>query len=88
MLTALIGWYEQEQRNCDKTYLLRSSTKSNFLLSIEPLKTEKRLLGVDYMFCVILIEILHQLHFHPVSCDEQVAYIVAMAFKKIRYRDP
>ncbi len=56
----------------------RNETRQRFI--------EKRLLAVDFLLCLVLIEILPQLLFHP-DCDEQVQYIIALAFKQFRYHD-
>uniref|UniRef100_A0A183BXC8 RING-type domain-containing protein n=1 Tax=Globodera pallida TaxID=36090 RepID=A0A183BXC8_GLOPA len=48
----------------------------------------KRTLAASYLFCIVLIEILPQLHFHPSGCDEQISFIISNAFKQISYRDP
>jgi len=48
--------------------------------------TEKRDLAVEFLFCLVLIEILKQLPFHP-GQDDLVAYIENLAFKHFKYRE-
>uniref|UniRef100_A0A0M3HEW4 MOR2-PAG1_N domain-containing protein n=1 Tax=Ascaris lumbricoides TaxID=6252 RepID=A0A0M3HEW4_ASCLU len=49
---------------------------------------DKRQLAVHYLLCVVLIEILPQIHFFPEACEQSVSYIVTLAFKEVAYRDP
>jgi hypothetical protein len=48
--------------------------------------TEKRDLAVEFLFCLVLIEILKQLPFHP-GQDDLVAHIENIAFKHFKYRE-
>ena len=48
----------------------------------------KRTLGAGYLFCVVLIEILPQMHYHPSECEQSVNRILTTSFKQISYRDP
>ena len=59
-----------------------------YFFSEEKVRWEKRQLAVNILFCVILIEILPQVHFFPDSCEQLITYIVNLAFKEIVYRDP
>lgn len=47
---------------------------------------EKRDLGVEFIFCLVLIEILKQLHLHP-GYDELTSYIENLAFKHFKFRE-
>lgn len=51
-------------------------------------QTERRQLGINYIFCLLMVEVLPQLHFFPESCEQSVSYIIALAFKEVAYRDP
>lgn len=37
---------------------------------------------MNYLFCIVLIEILPQIHFHPSECDKYVNCIVSIAFSE------
>ncbi|KAL3116111.1 hypothetical protein niasHT_007411 [Heterodera trifolii] len=76
ILKVMIMWYEHQQR-----------------VSITEIgdardRAIKRTLAASYLFCIVLIEILPQLHFHPCGCDEQINFIIDNSFKQISYRDP
>ncbi|KAJ7393100.1 hypothetical protein OS493_008399 [Desmophyllum pertusum] len=48
--------------------------------------TERRDLAVDFLFCLVLNEVLKQLPVHPVD-DEYVQYILSLAFRHFKQRD-
>jgi hypothetical protein len=48
----------------------------------------KRTLGASYLYCVVLIEILPQVHFYPTECEQLINHILTTSFKQISYRDP
>ena len=48
---------------------------------------EKRKMAVDYLYGLVLIEVLQQLHLHP-GHDDKIQYIVNLSFKHFRYKDP
>uniref|UniRef100_A0A914W2H8 Protein furry n=1 Tax=Plectus sambesii TaxID=2011161 RepID=A0A914W2H8_9BILA len=96
VLTALISWYEQQQHLCIRLQQTKLQSKNDGKppAKNEPPRPEardfyieKRALAVDFLFCLVLIEILPQLHFHP-RCDDQINYIITLAFKQFKYRDP
>lgn len=47
---------------------------------------ERRDLAVEFIFCLMLIEVLRQLPFHP-GQDDLVLYIENIAFKHFKYRE-
>ena len=47
---------------------------------------ERRDLAVEFIFCLVLIEVLRQLSFHP-GQDDLVTYIESLAFKHFKYRE-
>uniref|UniRef100_A0A0N5A9H4 Protein furry n=1 Tax=Syphacia muris TaxID=451379 RepID=A0A0N5A9H4_9BILA len=76
VLKAVIHWYEKQNE-----IPLEESND-------EKVYSEKRQLAVNVLFCVILIEVLPQVHFFPDSCEQLIMHIVNMAFNEIVYRDP
>jgi Cell morphogenesis N-terminal len=48
--------------------------------------SEKRDLAVEFIFCLVLIEVLKQLSVHP-GHEDLVQHIENLAFKHFRYRD-
>lgn len=49
-------------------------------------QTEKRDLAVEFIFCLVLIEVLKQLSFHP-GHEDLVQYIENLAFKHFKYKE-
>ncbi|KAF4524722.1 hypothetical protein B566_EDAN013957, partial [Ephemera danica] len=47
---------------------------------------ERRGLAVEFLFCLVLIEVLKQLPFHP-GQDDLVTYIETLAFRHFKYRE-
>lgn len=64
-----------------------------FFLSSEPTEKseteivqERRDLAVEFIFCLVLIEVLRQLTFHP-GHEDLVGFIETMAFRHFKYRE-
>uniref|UniRef100_A0A0R3RWW2 MOR2-PAG1_N domain-containing protein n=1 Tax=Elaeophora elaphi TaxID=1147741 RepID=A0A0R3RWW2_9BILA len=74
ILATLISWYEKQLKRFDE-------------LSEKTAKSDEQRLAINYLFCVVLIEVLPQLHFFPTICDNSVSYIVALAFDEVAYRE-
>ncbi len=53
----------------------------------EFLKREKRDLAVEFIFCLVLIEVLKTLSVHP-GHEDLVRHIEDICFKHFKYRDP
>lgn len=47
---------------------------------------ERRGLAVEFIFCLVLIDVLKQLQFHP-GHEDLVSYIEDVAFKHFKYRE-
>ena len=48
--------------------------------------SEKRDLAVEFIFCLVLIEVLKQLSVHP-GHEDLVQHIENLAFRHFKYRD-
>ena len=48
--------------------------------------SEKRDLAIEFIFCLVLIEVLKQLSVHP-GHEDLVHYIEDIAFRHFKYRD-
>lgn len=84
LLQALFGWYDRqnpmdEAGNC----LYRRGNKCK---GEKEYLCEKRDLAVDFVYCLVLIEILKQLPYHP-GHDEQINHIISLAFRHFKYRE-
>lgn len=47
---------------------------------------ERRDLAVEFIFCLVLIEVLRQLSYHP-GHEDLVGYIENIAFKHFKYKE-
>jgi len=55
-------------------------------LSLDPVVIERRDMAVEFIFCLVLIEVLKQLAFHPGHHD-LVGKIEDLAFAHFKYRE-
>ncbi|XP_061208828.1 protein furry homolog-like isoform X6 [Neopsephotus bourkii] len=90
LLRTLFDWYKRQNGTEDESYEYRprSSTKSkgddqqrerDYLL-------ERRDLAVDFIFCLVLIEVLKQIPVHPVP-DPLVHEVLNLAFKHFKHKE-
>ncbi|CAB3359556.1 Hypothetical predicted protein [Cloeon dipterum] len=102
LLKTLFAWYERQISSNSGTTSPASSAaspeqkrvsteskgKANDLSSAAEgdVATEKRDLAVEFLFCLVLIEILKQLPFHP-GQEDLVTSIENLAFRHFKYRE-
>uniref|UniRef100_A0A8C5WPI8 FRY like transcription coactivator n=1 Tax=Laticauda laticaudata TaxID=8630 RepID=A0A8C5WPI8_LATLA len=90
LLRTLFDWYKRQNGTEDESYEYRprSSTKSkgdeqqrerDYLL-------ERRDLAVDFIFCLVLVEVLKQIPVHPVP-DPLVHEVLNLAFKHFKHKE-
>ncbi|XP_041444772.1 protein furry homolog-like isoform X9 [Xenopus laevis] len=90
LLRTLFDWYKRQNGTEDESYEYRprSSTKSkgdeqqrerDYLL-------ERRDLAVDFIFCLVLVEVLKQIPVHPVP-DPLVQEVLNLAFKHFKHKE-
>ncbi|KAJ3599637.1 hypothetical protein NHX12_033593 [Muraenolepis orangiensis] len=89
LLRTLFDWYGRQSGTEDESYEYRprSSTKSkgdehrdkDYLL-------ERRDLAIDFMFCLVSVEVLKQIPLHPVP-DALVHEVLNLAFKHFKHRE-
>ncbi|XP_033097375.1 protein furry homolog [Anneissia japonica] len=83
LLKTLFEWYDLQ--NEDDSSSQRQKTK-NQAKGEKDFLAERRDLAVDFLFCLVLIEVLKQLPVHPVP-DEMVVHIETLAFKHFKHRE-
>ncbi|XP_071950730.1 protein furry homolog-like isoform X2 [Antedon mediterranea] len=83
LLKTLFEWYDLQ--NEDDTSGQKQKTK-NQTKGEKDFLSERRDLAVDFLFCLVLIEVLKQLPVHPVP-DEMVLHIETLAFKHFKHRE-
>ncbi|KAK5870409.1 hypothetical protein PBY51_025045 [Eleginops maclovinus] len=90
LLRTLFDWYRRQSGTEDESYEYRprSSTKSkgdeqhrdkDFLL-------ERRDLAIDFIFCLVSVEVLKQIPLHPVP-DVLVHEVLHLAFKHFKHKE-
>ncbi|XP_075051504.1 protein furry homolog-like isoform X1 [Mixophyes fleayi] len=90
LLRTLFVWYKRQNGTEDESYEYRprSSTKSkgdeqqrerDYLL-------ERRDLAVDFIFCLVLVEVLKQIPVHPVP-DPLIQEVLNLAFKHFKHKE-
>ncbi|XP_029002067.2 protein furry homolog-like isoform X3 [Betta splendens] len=90
LLRTLFDWYRRQSGTEDESYEYRprSSTKSkgdeqhrdkDYLL-------ERRDLAIDFIFCLVLVEVLKQIPLHPVP-DVSVHEVLNLAFKHFKHKE-
>jgi len=67
-------------------YTIVSGSVETVERSEADLLQERRDLAVEFIFCLMLIEVLRQLPFHP-GHEDLVTYIENIAFKHFKYRE-
>ncbi|XP_043911662.1 protein furry homolog-like [Protopterus annectens] len=90
LIRTLFDWYKRQNGTEEESveYRPRASTKSkgdeqqrerDYLL-------ERRDLAVDFIFCLVLVEILKQIPLHPVP-DPLVTEVLNLAFKHFKHKE-
>lgn len=67
-------------------YIVSGNTPETVERSEAEIQKEKRDLAVEFIFCLVLIEVLRQLSFHP-GHEDLVKHIEDLAFKHFKYRE-
>ncbi|EFO98013.1 CRE-SAX-2 protein [Caenorhabditis remanei] len=82
ILKILVEWHEKYDESLSLSMLSPNITPDLRL------KLAKKLLAVNYLFCLVLIEILPQVEFHLPQCDPLVKKVLEICFKNVQYREP
>ncbi|XP_060535962.1 protein furry [Cylas formicarius] len=99
LLRALFSWYERQMSEAPNPEQKRSDTKQKSIINIvagnttetverseADVQKEKRDLAVEFIFCLVLIEVLKQLSFHP-GHEDLVQHIENLALKHFKYQE-
>ncbi|XP_066250595.1 protein furry isoform X1 [Euwallacea similis] len=99
LLTALFSWYERQMSEASNPEHKRSDIKQKSIINIvagntaetperseADIQKEKRDLAVEFIFCLVLIEVLKQLSFHP-GHEDLVQYIENLALKHFKHQE-
>lgn len=78
VIKTLIKWHQHMEQKINDD--LTTTGDSRVLV--------KKLLAVNYLFCIVLIEILPQVEFHLSACEQQVRYLLDSSFHQVQYKDP
>ncbi|XP_054710198.1 protein furry-like [Uloborus diversus] len=91
LLRTLYAWYDRQgvDSSSSQDFKLKVESKSKSDIQEKTEKDhlqERRDLAVEFIFCLVLIEVLKQLSVHP-GHDDLVNYIENLAFKHFRFRE-
>ncbi|KAL1131075.1 hypothetical protein AAG570_012312 [Ranatra chinensis] len=89
ILRALFAWYERQmgEHSVYEARKVEQKGKSETTDKADADMTqERRDLAVEFILCLVLIEVLKQLPFHP-GHEDLVTYIENIAFKHFKYRE-
>ncbi|XP_060753685.1 protein furry homolog isoform X3 [Neoarius graeffei] len=88
ILRTLFDWYRRQNGVDDESheYRPRSSTKSKNDEQQRDYLLERRDLAIDFIFSLVLIEVLKQMPLHPVL-DNLVQEVIDLAFKHFKYKE-
>ncbi|MCI4386103.1 hypothetical protein PGIGA_G00058350 [Pangasianodon gigas] len=88
ILRTLFDWYRRQNGVDDESheYRPRSSTKSKNDEQQRDYLLERRDLAIDFIFSLVLIEVLKQMPLHPVL-DTLVQEVIDLAFKHFKYKE-
>uniref|UniRef100_UPI003AAB7154 protein furry homolog isoform X2 n=1 Tax=Centroberyx gerrardi TaxID=166262 RepID=UPI003AAB7154 len=88
ILRTLFDWYKRQNGLEEELheYRPRSNTKSKNDEQQRDYLLERRDLAIDFIFSLVLIEVLKQMPLHPVL-DSLVNEVINLAFKHFRYKE-
>ncbi|XP_050300806.1 protein furry isoform X2 [Anthonomus grandis grandis] len=99
LLKALFSWYERQMSEVSNPEQKKSDIKQKSIINIvagnttetperseADIQKEKRDLAVEFIFCLVLIEVLKQLSFHP-GHEDLVQYIENLALKHFKHQE-
>ncbi|XP_030765953.1 protein furry isoform X3 [Sitophilus oryzae] len=99
LLRALFSWYERQMAEASNPEQKKSDIKQKSIINIvagnttetperseADIQKEKRDLAVEFIFCLVLIEVLKQLSFHP-GHEDLVQYIENLALKHFKHQE-
>ncbi|KAH7962694.1 hypothetical protein HPB52_017528 [Rhipicephalus sanguineus] len=89
LLRTLFAWYDRQ--TVETVDMQRPRADSRAKSETEPRSDrdylhERRDLAIEFIFCLVLIEVLKQLPLHP-GHEDLVSHIESLAFKHFRYRE-
>ncbi|XP_030648105.1 protein furry homolog [Chanos chanos] len=88
ILRTLFDWYKRQNGLEDESheYRPRANTKSKNDEQQRDYLLERRDLAIDFIFSLVLIEVLKQIPLHPLL-DGLIQEVINLAFKHFRYRE-
>ncbi|XP_048454072.1 protein furry homolog [Rhincodon typus] len=88
VLRTLFDWYKRQNGTEDESheYRPRTSAKSKSDEQQRDYLLERRDLAIDFIFSLVLIEVLKQISLHPVP-DNLVQEVINLAFKHFKYKE-
>ncbi|XP_064619246.1 protein furry-like isoform X4 [Lineus longissimus] len=85
LLVTLFQWYNMQNPGDESSPEHRNRAKS-LKGDKDSVLLDKRDLAVDFLYCLVVVEVLKQLSYHP-GHDDLINQIITQAFKHFRYKD-
>ncbi|XP_046716491.1 protein furry homolog isoform X5 [Silurus meridionalis] len=88
ILRTLFDWYKRQNGLEDESheYRPRANTKSKNDEQQKDYLLERRDLAIDFIFSLVLIEVLKQIPLHPLL-DDLIQEVINLAFKHFKYKE-
>uniref|UniRef100_A0A8C9TYA3 FRY microtubule binding protein n=1 Tax=Scleropages formosus TaxID=113540 RepID=A0A8C9TYA3_SCLFO len=88
LLRTLFDWYRRQNGMEDESheYRPRANTKSKNDEQQKDYLLERRDLAIDFIFSLVLIEVLKQIPLHPVA-DSLIQEVINLTFKHFKYKE-
>lgn len=89
LLRALLAWHRRQISDAEfKTDIKKSDIDWNLIGTSSDLEIQlqRREAAVEFIFCLVLLEVLKQLQFHPGN-DDIIKNIENLAFRHFKYRE-
>ncbi|XP_070197468.1 protein furry-like isoform X3 [Littorina saxatilis] len=86
ILRTLFTWHDRQTRYTPEDSPLLESRQRHRSRGSKDVLSERRDLAVEFVFCLVLVEVLTKLSYHP-GHDDLVQYIIDQAFRHFKYRD-
>ncbi|XP_025086109.1 protein furry homolog isoform X4 [Pomacea canaliculata] len=86
ILRTLFAWHDRQTRYGYEDSPLLDSRQRHRSKGSKDVLCERRDLAVEFVHCLILVEVLSKLSYHP-GHDDLVQHIIDQAFRHFKYRD-
>ncbi|XP_076468272.1 protein furry-like isoform X4 [Babylonia areolata] len=86
ILRTLFLWHDRQTRFSYEDSPLLDTRQRHRSKGNKDVLSERRDLAVEFVYCLVLVEVLNKLSYHP-GHDDLVQHIIDQAFRHFKYRD-